>query len=209
MQAEKPPSREQSCADLKRDLFRAAVLVILGLLSGFIGWIGWSGYELAREARRAWIVPTGARFDEKPIAGRDIRIVITFQNPGNEPAFDVFHIWEWSEQPFPVEFDILRRTKWPTQFFCDVDPLRTVARRTIYPSTKNETSLHLFYHGPDFLPASVVSGASSFYVHGCFRYRTLGRIRSSPYCLYLKPDRDQPIEQWKFAFCPTGAVNAD
>lgn len=68
------------------------------LAAGFAGWVAWRTNDLASDsgkqlisATRAWVVPTGAKFDGKVTLGQNQRIKITFENVGKEAAWDVIH----------------------------------------------------------------------------------------------------------------------
>lgn len=167
-----------------------------------------------RAGIRAYIAVTGARFDGVPEAGANQRINILYENVGVQPADDVSHVWDWSGGAFDITPDAkgmpyvsLQTTKWPRLETCPVLPEQFVNRRPVYPKVINEAPVFVFNTGPDFMPASVVDGRGSFFVFGCFVYRTLSAPRVSPYCLYLQPKRGRPITEAVFEWCPAGSGN--
>lgn len=162
---------------------------------------------------RAYIAVTGARFDGAPKAGLNQRIMIQYENVGIQAADDVSHVWQFSG-PFEFEPDAkqmpyiwLQTTKWPPRVEGCIPPEKFSNRRPVYPKAKNEAQVYIFNEPPDFLPQSIIDGRGSFYIFGCFTYRTLGKARSSPYCLYFQPKRGRPVEDGTFEWCPSGGGN--
>jgi hypothetical protein len=168
---------------------------------------------LARIAdERARIAPTGATLDDTIRVGKELRVRISFENTGKEPARNVLHAFNW--EPFDIPKDSehepvvdLEKVPWPLNNLCEAyqpDPFG----RPIYPSAKY-SDIKYAYTTPDpergKAPKSLIDRSSSFIVWGCFIYRTSEGIGQSPYCLYLQPHRTKPIEQWTFEFCPSGS----
>jgi hypothetical protein len=141
------------------------------------------------------------------------RIMIQYQNVGIQAAEDVSHVWQFSGA-FEFEPDAkqmpyiwLQTTKWPPRFEGCIPPKMFTNRRPVYPKANNEAPVCIFNEPPDFLPQSIIDGRGSFYIFGCFTYRTLGKPRASPYCLYYQPKRGRPVENGTFEWCPSGGGN--
>jgi hypothetical protein len=163
---------------------------------------------------RAYIAVTGARFDGLPEAGKNQRINVLYENVGIQPANDVSHIWDWSRDAFAVKPDAkempyisLETTSWPRLETCPLSPESVFNRRPVYPKSLNEAAVYVFNSGPDFMPASVIEGRASFFIFGCFIYRTFNRPRTSPYCLYYQPKRARRVDEGTFEWCPSGGGN--
>jgi hypothetical protein len=166
---------------------------------------------------RAWVVPTGAHFDGQPKVGLNQRLKVTYENVGKEAASDVVVLAVWGRK-FGVTIDgkqmpyiDFQTAPWPVNTTCSADLSRIINRRAVYPGTKNEFITYGFNDDPWF-PQDVMDGKAFFSIFGCVIYRssvTADRIHHSPYCLYLQPKRDEPIQNWTFEFCPSGTTNAD
>jgi hypothetical protein len=200
-----------------------ALVAALGSVSAVIvGAWQWSSMDESNIANtRAWISPTGARFDGDPKAGSNVRVKIAYENVGKEAASDVVGFGEWSDKIYDVTIDDkqmpyidIQTNPWPTDNkWCRVDPSMISNRRTVYPGAKNEIITYGFNNNTlPFLPQEVIDGKKFFWIYGCFVYRspiTKKKIHHSPFCLYYQPKRDGTIKDATFEFCPSGSANAD
>jgi hypothetical protein len=159
---------------------------------------------------RAWIVPTGARIDGAVELKTPLRIKVAFENIGKEVALDVIHVWGKSAE-FDVPLDAAgtpyidpAKVNWPRVIECGGN--RPGTGRSIYPSGKYEDIRYIFGGGPS---QRFLEKRESFWMIGCFAYRTFGKVRQSPYCLYWQPRRDKPIQESSFEFCPIGGGTAN
>lgn len=226
-----PAPAEQQPAEKKRDWYDIGNLIVLCLTFAaalaaaiFTGWLAIRTHDMANDSRdglrantRAWVVPTGARFDGDPKAGFNSRFKVTYENVGKEAASDVI-VWANVGGISTVTVDAkkmpyidVQTAPWPVNDSCKFDPSRFANRRTVYPSTKNEQITYGF-NDPPYFPKDVFDGKKFFPIFGCIIYRSAvtGRtVHHSPYCLYLQPKRGEPIQNWTFEFCPSGSANAD
>jgi len=167
---------------------------------------------------RAWVVPTGIYFDDMPKAEYNQRLRIAYENVGKEAATDVDNNWSWSGGIFEITIDAKQmpyidvgNAPWPKADRCNRNPSIVSNRRTAYPSAKYTYIVHVFNDEP-YVPQSLIDGTTSFYIYGCFIYRspvTAEKIHHSPYCLYYQPKRGLPITEGTFEFCPSGSRNPD
>lgn len=162
---------------------------------------------------RAYIAVTGARFDEPPTANANHYLRVEFKNVGKTSAEDLVHVAAMAPRVFEFKPDGKglpwineATTNWVRMGGCGYAN-NAVLGRPVYPDVANYQLVPVFNHGPDFLPQSLIDGESSFFIIGCFVYRTLGKERTSTYCFYLQPRRGRKIDAATFEWCPTGSTN--
>jgi len=193
-------------------------LLTVGILAA-----SWYQYSLNQTTMiantRAWVVPTGAKFDGKLILNSNMRVKISFENVGKEAAWDV--VDNRGEGPvFPVIIDgkgtpytDVGTNPWPANTLCAVQPTGIANRRTVYPAAKNDDITYIFNPpGEPFVTQDFLDKKQSLTVVGCFVYRTPiepDKIRHSPYCFYFQHRREGTADDGTFEFCPSGSANAD
>ena len=139
--------------------------------------------------QRAWIVPTGAAFFDKPITDQS-RIKIEFANRGKTPAWEVGQIDE-----IPVTLPYRRvgadqvpyiddkSPAWPTKPLCTKDEIVPIG--SVNPSQET----YYVRHGARGNIPDLKKGGVIIVVRGCFVYRDAFGRRKSPYCFYSVPTR--------------------
>src|SRR5262249_19186353 len=96
--------------------------------------------------------------------------------------------------------------RWPAGISCDANLSNPAVGRTAYPGGKYEDITYMFGNGA---AETFFNKKQSFYIAGCFIYKTFKNLHRSPYCLYFQPHRDRKIEDATFEFCPQGGGIAD
>jgi hypothetical protein len=160
--------------------------------------------DVMQADQRAWVAPVVAVLDEPISVGKPIKYGIQFQNTGKQPGLDGNILLEFSgfiEAPTEGKtwFDNVPRIP------------NTVCQRTptipgylaIYPTYNSSPMSHFTSAGPiDLQP--IIDGKRSFFVQGCYTYKTVGKPHSSAFCFFLEPDTNKPSDRWSFKFCPGG-----
>ncbi|MGO9629781.1 MAG: hypothetical protein ACLPXW_12385 [Xanthobacteraceae bacterium] len=208
--------------DRKIELALVTAVFAATTVSVCVASLQWSAMTESNIAStRAWISPTGARFDGEPKAGFNVRVKIAYENVGKEAASDVVYLSRWSPEVYKVTIDAkqmpyidIQTNPWPVNELCDIDASIYLNRRTVYPGAKNEFITYGFNNNvpPTFLPQEVIDGKDFFWIYGCIVYRspiTKQKIHHSPFCLYYQPKRGGTIKDGTFEFCPSGSANAD
>jgi hypothetical protein len=152
--------------------------------------------ELEKNAQianfRAWLGPNDAKLDGPITKGQPVKYTISYQNTGREPAqgfqsdIDQFVTNERDELAGAYAF---RMGNFEQK--CLATPAMLGAR-VIYPTT-GFASYEL--HGT--LPAeqvseSVVTGAKSIAIQGCFAYSTANKDHHSIYCYWFNARKSKP-----------------
>ena len=154
---------------------------------------------------RGWIAPRAAQIAGRLEKGRPIDVVVHYENPGREPAQNVIHVINGNviADPALLAPDKLATLQFPENRLCDVPTPSEGEGMIAFPSVQGY-DVHLSIFSKEGTPQAVLEGNESFFIEGCFLYRTLGAVHHSSYCMYLDPNKTKPPEQWLFKFCING-----
>lgn len=142
--------------------------------------------------------------------GKTPRVLITLENTGTEPAFDVLtSAGGGITMPFsPAEAAQQQRTG-PFRGSA-VNACTDKAPRNGYPSLYPGKSVRadLAQEGGMIADEAVLNGGRTFFVHGCAAYKSAGSNHSSEFCFYLGPNVEPATGLRLFQPC-LGSFNAD
>ena len=171
--------------------------------------------------QRAWIAPLPKSLINLNNTSEKLRVNITVQNVGHEPARKLrssglksyFHTPGVSIEELPSISD------WDTY---DENAIREMCLKTmheqkfkkplsiVYPSHALAPDIQV---GNDNDPGTPPPGKDRellkseddiLMLRGCLVYETVGQIAASAYCYLLIPDKTKDISQWGFGACPVG-----
>ncbi len=203
------PHKKHDCFEWVRLTILFLTLIAVGFAAFFTGYIAYYARETMIGDQRAWIAPRGAEFAGPIEVGRALRINILYENVGKKPALNVTTgniIWA----PFRIEENVhgeawLPAIPAPPNTTC---VKTTVGQKTVYPASAGgpyRDLIYVFNREPyPSVSEEFINRQETFFIQGCFTYRTFDEIDESPFCLYVQPTRDDPPEQWTFRFCPSG-----
>jgi hypothetical protein len=182
--------------------------------------------DLSESAQRAWVAPLNYHFVNLADPDDPLKIGLSFQNVGREPARNtkmrtITGIIPLASIIPPIQWHDL--SSWYNSR--EVNPktlcshfVETKQSVVVYPSTLNvitqTTSKWKIDQGiadrlgidKDIpLPIEdIKSGRFIYFVGGCATYASLGKTRFSSFCAYVTPIPDRDISQWTFSACPVG-----
>lgn len=176
----------------------AAVIAIVGLL--LVGMSYCEARDATMRANRAWLTPNRSRYVVPPSAGGPAKIEIIYGNSGHEPAEGFVAQQEFATVQSGLvgnisSYDLLDHAEFvgaQTTFSKICDQANPPPEGTLdegppqYPSSPYELTYPLKVDAGS-LPhyADIVSGNRTLIIHGCFAYRTFGRIHKSEYCMFI------------------------
>ncbi len=156
-------------------------------------------------SERASIAPRGAVITS--IIGHDetIEVAVIYENTGRRAAFNVTHAQDIGGLKVPLDergVAYWKNMTLPPNTQCSKAlEASKLGGRTAYAGQKYSDFGYVFTNGggapPEFFDRKL-----TFYVQGCFAYRTLFRSFTSPYCLFLYPAKNMDPTEWKFRWCP-------
>ena len=181
------------------------------MLAVFAGLAYCATIDNLKRTQRAWLAPIGADMAGPVEVGRALRVNILYENVGKEPALDVTRaVPQWGTFPIPPN---IHGEAWLPSVpaikndSCDGLTPRS-GRETVYPSSSREAYKSLIYvfnaEPHPFVTENFINMKETFFVFGCFAYRTFNEVHKSAFCLYVQPTPDDRPEYWTFRFCPTG-----
>jgi len=140
-------------------------------------------------ANRAWIAPRGAYLDARHSSNQAKVFTIEYENVGREPATDIFFSQYADYFDGPALID-------KVTYSLPIKKVDTcsVAGRSIAPAyplngSGSKEEVIVFMDSKEFLNDFnlFLSGKKTFYIEGCFRYKTFRLEHRSIFCYYLKP----------------------
>jgi hypothetical protein len=181
---------------------------------------------LAETSQRAWIAPINFRLVDLADTDDPLKVRVTYQNVGREPAKNVRN---WTATGFiplsPVITDRwIELGSWYTAPNVQAKVICSRVGDTknagvVYPSATSAMSVDTVKYSVDKniaaslgispnipLPVDDIKAAKAVYfVIGCFSYDTLSITRYSSFCAFLNPaGGGKDISQWAFSSCPVG-----
>jgi hypothetical protein len=157
-------------------------IAALGALAVLISSL-WDARFATEEANRAWIAPHGAYVDPAATDPRThVGIRILFENMGREPALAVafkYFVGSFPGLASPKNQPISANTT------C-VPP--DESGNPAWPLTPDDSHL-IVQRDRQFLTAYpfLLRGLATFYIKGCFTYRTFGEVHHTGFCFYFLP----------------------
>lgn len=180
----------------------------------------------AQDSVRAWVGAISFAFVDLK-SDDPLKVRVTYQNVGKEPAEDV---------ALSVSSSFMIRPTYPVELWKDLPDwhaqkalesetqckkTRSVnIRSTVYPSNSFGyfADTAKIVHMPG-LPDSDIPNLFGwtkretviYIVNGCISYKTEGKRRYSSFCAFLNPAEGGPMAKWPFSACPVGNkdYNAD
>ena len=155
------------------------------------------------EANRAWIAPVNAILEGPLIKGQPVPVEVIYQDTGKGPALDNNNSGDTG-----ITMPMSAAEAAEQQL---VGPFRDTGNKcvglkpksggpAIYPTGNVQMSIERTVPADDFL----LSGSRTFYVEGCFAYRTMGEVHDSSYCFWLGPHIDPVTKLRQFQTCVGG-----
>lgn len=141
-------------------------------------------HENVVAAERAWVGPNGATIDQPPTMGSDVRIHISYQNTGREPARGFVpnaEIFVAAQNDMGAALERISdnvincKSRQPME-----------GQQVVYPTTGfggNQLNPVL---DKSLVNDSLVKGDSIIVVPGCFVYETFGKPHHSAFCFFFK-----------------------
>jgi hypothetical protein len=166
--------------------------------------------DVSEDGVRAWIAPTNFSFVDLNNANDPLRVRVSYQNVGREPAIKVKN-----RSPSAIITNVTEQwgtlSNWHEEMFkpeniC-VDMNKTDVTSVVYPTTNVSAEIYI----PTFdkmdrstLLTRVKEQRAIYIVMGCFTYETLKNEKYSAFCGVLMPDTNKDISNWHFGPCPAG-----
>ena len=159
-------------------------------------------------SERAWVAPIDARLDEPLQRDKPIKVVVLLENSGKQPALNVQNVANGGiTLPFSAEEAAREQLTGPeyqppaecTGFPKPAGAVFVHSGTTIYPSTVQH--LQASIAGTFVADQRVLSGDTTFFVHGCVTYDTIDGPHSSEYCLFLGSRIDVTSGNRRFEPC--------
>jgi len=181
--------------------------------------------EALEHTQRAWIAPVGFKFANLNDATEPLKVRVSFQNIGREPAKS---LKQW------LQFGYVRATSLPPAQWLDLPIWKTqkeFQRAEICKGIAGVNNTGVAYPTPTFaftvdankgkdanypdslipvLFTEVKAQQTMLLVTGCFSYETMNRTRHSTFCVFLNPaSGGRDITEWSFSACPVGNDDYD
>jgi hypothetical protein len=167
-----------------------AVLVIIGIIALK------DSEDTLELSQRAWVGPTDAHLDNVPaiddkgIAAADVKVSVSMQNTGRQPAKDV----NWFVRAIIVTDQEMRdpaTTKNLADFVSNCFLYPTIAHsRVAYPTIGLGEGYTLHTKIDKYLiDWDVIYGINYFLIQGCAAYETLNKRRHSAFCYFYQQGR--------------------
>lgn len=186
------------CARLYRKFAHPWLLTVI-VLGAFV-WANFSAFHEVKEAQRktenrladqrAWIAPRNATLSAEPKIGVSLNVVISYDNPGREPATD-----------FSYAVDAF--TALPERVTADEGKLRIYEKMCknktkalpgqesgldVFPSSGFSPPRNLTIHlRESMIDEATIAGEKLLFVQGCFAYKTINMSQRSYFCYYYRP----------------------
>jgi hypothetical protein len=174
---------------------------------------------IAREnliaGQRAWVAPIQFSFVDLNNTQQPLRVRMTYQNVGREPARNVrnFLYSGYIRNPLPpTPKDWGHNLTWFSM--AAINPQAMCRKVTpdinsvVYPSATVAFTLEIGDppEGADvpLLFDEVKNKKSIYFVAGCLSYETVKERKNSAFCAMLIPIEGKEISQWQFGACPVG-----
>ena len=150
-------------------------------------------------SERAWVGPRNARSDN-PTIGKDLKIIIDYQNTGREPAIKTIY----DVDVFASEINVPAATTKVEDFIgkCKIAWKPTQAQ-VVFPTgggLGNGYALNKTIKATE-IDQDVIDGNKSLIVDGCFVYESTNIIHFSSFCYYFTAKRTEP-QNWNI--CVSG-----
>jgi hypothetical protein len=174
-----------------------------------------TAHENLVASQRAWVAPIRFVFADLNNAQQPLRVRMTYQNVGREPARNVRNYLTagYIRNPIPPSPKEWGNNR--TWFSMEAIKPRSMCGGTapdknsvIYPSPTIGFDIEMGDppDGADVqaLFEEVKNKKSIYFVAGCLSYETVKERRSSAFCAMLMPVEGKEISQWQFSACPIG-----
>ncbi len=177
--------------------------LLITIFTGLLAIVAAGQLWVIMENERASIAPRAAVITSPIGLGETIEVAVIYENTGRLAAFNLTHAQDIGGLEVPL--DALGVAYWdrmplPPNTKCpEALEASKLGGRTAYAGQKYSDFAYVFTNGapPEFFDRKM-----TFYVQGCFAYRTLFRSFNSPYCLFLYPAKNVDPTEWEFRFCP-------
>jgi hypothetical protein len=144
-------------------------------------------------SQRAWVGPRNAKSDIAPEIGKDLKIVVEYQNTGREPALETIFDAEAFAAPDSAEsgvrindFIAQCKIKWkPTQ------------KGVVFPAGPTSSSYELTAPmDANSIDQDVIDGNKVIFIDGCFNYKSAGGIHRTSFCYYFSSAKKTKPANW-------------
>ncbi|HEY2051143.1 MAG TPA: hypothetical protein VGH03_17525 [Caulobacteraceae bacterium] len=210
-----PSAEERRHRAHERLFWRRQIRISTGLnyLTGIAGVVGVVGLffvantlietqKATEEANRAWLTVDHLEWHIPPNkVGDTMDIYTRYRNIGKEPAMDTRFYGEFF-QFYPMretdgKFD-LRHQPVPPNTTCN-DPSEELPLGAVW-FDQSQT------YGSGGKQSTADPGLFMmrewYGYHGCFEYRTFGKVHYTRFCYVLEPEPGKPITEWAWGLCP-------
>ena len=156
-------------------------------------------------SNRAWLAPILAELDGPLEKNQPIKVIVSFQNSGKDPAMNVKNVAEGG-----VTLSLTPQMAAYSQQFGPAPPVAEpckgltpqVGSPSVYPSTVQ--GIKALIAQSMIADDAIISGERTFFVHGCAAYESYGETRFSEYCFWLGPRIDPKTGRRIFQSCSGG-----
>ena len=153
------------------------------------------------QSQRAWVGPRNARFESQPTVGQKNKLVVEYQNTGNEPALGIgFYV-----EPFTATLaedsngDVAKKL---IAYVTKCSKLPSFAGAGVAYPTSGLNASNLTAPIEDLMiDDDVMSGKRIILLSGCFAYQTGGAVHHSAYCYFYQNGR---VDSGHLAICQSG-----
>jgi hypothetical protein len=168
---------------------------------GTLQWLTLEKTDVTQKAaQRAWVEPRALLIDSGRAAGEKFTYTLSYVNVGNEPATNVV------VQTDPYAVSVSERSQaigWIAgeNRTCDIAHPNS-GGIVIWPSARDANPKRLTYYsdGPPPNAEEVIRGEKFLVIDGCIGYETVGTVRYSGFCFYMRPN-GHGQEQWQVVPC--------
>jgi phage pi2 protein 07 len=137
-------------------------------------------------SQRAWVGPTNASFASEPAIGKEIEILVQYQNTGREPALNFVA----NALPYTASLAEDADGTVTRKLSQDMESCKAIKTwqggSVAYPSTGFTSYNFNLKTKDDLVDEAITKGEKIIFLQGCFVYRTFDVPRHSYFCFFYK-----------------------
>jgi len=144
-------------------------------------------------SQRAWVGPRNAKSDIAPEIGKNLNIVVEYQNTGREPALETISDAEAFAAPDSPE-SMTRINDFIAQ--CKIQWIPT-QKGVVFPAGPTSSSYELTKPlDTSFIDQDIIDGTKFIFIDGCFNYKSAGGIHRTSFCYYFSNAKKTKPTNW-------------